>query len=100
MKQLKEMLEVYRNGERGLPSYDELAAIDYTPTWISITDRLPEFNVQVIGYSTSRKLASTCYRYKSDDKGWGSAVLYSDEITHWTPLPQAPTFAAEKNQEA
>lgn len=27
MNQLKEMLEAYRNGERGLPTYDELAAI-------------------------------------------------------------------------
>ena len=29
MNQLKEMLEAYRNGERGLPTYDELAAIAY-----------------------------------------------------------------------
>lgn len=27
MNQLKEMLEAYRNGERGLPTYDELAAV-------------------------------------------------------------------------
>lgn len=29
MNQLKEMLEAYRNGERGLPTYDELAALAY-----------------------------------------------------------------------
>lgn len=29
MNQLKEMLEAYRNGERGLPTYDELAAVAY-----------------------------------------------------------------------
>lgn len=27
MNQLKEMLEAYRNGERGLPNYDELAEV-------------------------------------------------------------------------
>lgn len=27
MNQLKEMLEAYRNGERGLPTYDEMAAL-------------------------------------------------------------------------
>lgn len=29
MNQLKEMLEAYRNKERGLPTYDELAALAY-----------------------------------------------------------------------
>lgn len=29
MNQLKEMLEAYRNGERGLPTYGELAALAY-----------------------------------------------------------------------
>jgi hypothetical protein len=29
MNQLKEMLEAYRNGERAMPTYAELAAIAY-----------------------------------------------------------------------
>lgn len=42
MNQLKEMLEAYRNGERGLPTYDELAALAYPSTKRYVNALMPQ----------------------------------------------------------
>ncbi len=69
---------------------DEL--IDHGVTvqeWISVKDRLPEDNKEVLIYCGSYHELGW---YESDNKSWRSDFLgcCTDDITHWMPLPQPP----------
>lgn len=69
--------------------------------WISVNDRLPENNEQVLIYSipleieSGRKLAPmACYffdKFKSYYDSDHQRFIDSTEITHWQPLPEPPT---------
>lgn len=62
--------------------------------WISVKDRLPEFDVHVIVYCKiyGRYLAS--YRRIDTDYNWGDWRDFNNNVclppTHWMPLPQPP----------
>ena len=47
METLAQMLEDYRNGERGLPSYEELVALSSSP---AIADDVPNDPIECVGY--------------------------------------------------
>lgn len=80
MNQLKEMLEAYRNGERGLPTYDELAAIadtegkpgnlltpderDYYQSWL-IAD--PSGEVERLRVASQALLDASCKNIASGE---------------------------------
>lgn len=64
--------------------------------WIKVTDRLPEFDTEVLvfgegkvekanlkSYSTSSSGIDCCWVDKHDDVWW---IV----ITHWMPLPEPP----------
>lgn len=112
MEQLKHMLEAYRNGERGLPTYAELAAIAFAPQWVSITDRLPDLYVTVALLDEERWMNTGSDDHNVNWHGAGYLCEFGqkywsvfgetrsqclDAVTHWMPLPQAPNFAVEEN---
>jgi hypothetical protein len=80
--------------------------------WISVKDRLPETTAQSVGtgfeYQASKKLLilkdgeseaqKAIYQYgenfKSFAQDYGDDMLIIEpfEVTHWMPLPEAPTL--------
>lgn len=57
--------------------------------WISVKDRLPDFNVDVIAYSHWGELRIT----RIDSSGEFDTYPFSSDahkITHWMPLPKPP----------
>lgn len=72
--------------------------------WISIKDRLPEFNIPVLvyaigkidGFIGSSIIEITDYtnrKYGFNIVGWNAPRQYflvDYEITHWMPLPEPP----------
>lgn len=70
------------------------------PKWISVEDRLPEDNLNVlvyaIGDNENSVIAMTGYTHKMygyNIEGWRSPwqyFFYEYKITHWMPLPEPP----------
>ena len=70
------------------------------PKWISVEDRLPEDNLNVlvyaIGDNENSVIAMTSYTHKMygyNIEGWRSPwqyFFYEYKITHWMPLPEPP----------
>lgn len=62
--------------------------------WISVKDRMPEPNIEVLVAFADDTVAGTSQwcRVKSPDiMGWlGPAENKGKTITHWTPLPLTP----------
>ena len=61
--------------------------------WISVEDKLPELNKEVlvawtdgvIGFAS--RIKSEC---KEERWNWDIAALFDETITHWQPLPEPP----------
>ena len=72
------------------------------PKWISVEERLPDDNVDVLVYIASKKenvdsvIAITQYTHSMHGyniEGWCSPWQYcfwDREVTHWMPLPSMP----------
>ena len=68
--------------------------------WISVKDRLPEFNVDVLVYAVGKDddkvITITSYtnaKYGLGITGWITPwqyFFYNYSITHWMPLPEPP----------
>ena len=60
--------------------------------WISVKDRLPEkhdrylCNVKAFSFPDLRYFAILKY----DDGGFIEGKIYTDDVTHWMPLPEPP----------
>jgi hypothetical protein len=60
--------------------------------WISVKDRLPDkhdrylCNVKAFSFPDLRYFAILKY----DDGGFIEGKIYTDDVTHWMPLPQPP----------
>ena len=70
--------------------------------WIPVTERLPMYNVDVLVYrpAMAMKVLVSSYEgyYGEDDNEWhegwvmyGKGLAGNSVITHWMPLPEAPT---------
>ena len=75
--------------------YTPLAAPEVARTqWIPISERLPDFDVRVLVARTSRKPewveVGEDYRGQRYGGSWGKTNGYQ-EVTHWMPLPTAPS---------
>lgn len=57
--------------------------------WISVKDRLPGFNIDVLAYSQYGEIRITCI---DNSGGFDTYPFSSDvhEVTHWMPLPEPP----------
>lgn len=70
------------------------------PKWISVEERLPEFNVDVLVYAVGKddKKVITITSYTNSMYGLGITgwiapwqyFSYNYKITHWMPIPDAP----------
>lgn len=59
--------------------------------WISVEDRLPEEDEDVLGYVIGRNVdAPAVVFYWSEEEGWFSNGARDLNVTHWQPLPDAP----------
>ena len=59
--------------------------------WISVEDRLPEPNKEVLAYT----FGDMCVAWRDNDDGWLTNPDWEDgldeyPITHWQPLPDPP----------
>jgi hypothetical protein len=64
--------------------------------WISVKDRLPTNNVNVLTYGeygyviAYRDIACNCWEPIWSDAETGTPYLMDCTITHWMPLPDPP----------
>lgn len=71
----------------------ENAALREKQRWIPVTERLPERDVQVLGWYKDNPFSQ--YRHEVvawNGNGWVFvyAHRYVTNVTHWMPLPEAP----------
>ena len=97
-------LEYIQHLEAGIDRCYELAKRleSAQPKWISVEERLPEDDVNVLIYAASEKdgvdsvIAITNYTHSMHGfniEGWRSPWQYcfwERKVTHWMPLPEAP----------
>ena len=107
----REWYVAFRNKGKGeekcvlelLDAADTIEALEAAqPKWISVDERIPEDNVDVIVYIASKKenvdsvIAITQYTHRMygyNLEGWCSPWQYcfwDREVTHWMPLPSMP----------
>lgn len=98
------MIDCETFGNAGNHSRDALAYINQLeargPKWISVKERLPEDDVNVIVYAVSNNGGYTIVvtfhthtLYGLNIEGWASPWQYFTRnytITHWMPLPEPP----------
>ena len=69
------------------------------PQWISVEDKLPKNNDDVLGktqsdfmvaYYDQRRWQPSGASYGNYNEG-GYGTVYEGKVTHWMPLPAAPT---------
>lgn len=76
---------------------ENAALREKVPQWISVEDRLPEWGQRVIATNgvfvgeAFRRIMDIWLRY---DDGAARACI-ADEVTHWMPLPPAPSAPEE-----
>ena len=54
--------------------------------WIPVTERLPEYDTDVLTFRGTAGFCIECYH----TDGWGFDNIFMDDITHWMPLPEQP----------
>ena len=71
----------------------ERAALREKQRWIPVTERLPERDVQVLGWYKDNPFS----QYRPEVVAWNGngwvfvyAHRYVTNVTHWMPLPEAP----------
>lgn len=61
--------------------------------WISVKDRMPEPNTQVLGWYKDNPFSKFCPEVVSwNGNGWVFVYgrRYVTAVTHWMPLPEPP----------
>ena len=80
------------NGEQ-YPCKPDIFEQTYEPAdlngWISVKDRLPEDDKEVLAYDSEHKEIVIAL-YDSEDEEWDYGDWYEGAITHWQPLPELP----------
>ena len=56
------------------------------PLWIPVSERLPEYDTDVLTFRGTVGFCLECYH----TGGWGFDNIFMDDITHWMPLPEPP----------
>lgn len=83
-----------------IETYNSVSLEYAAPSWISVDERLPEYDVDVLVYAVGNNENScvvmtsyTHHMYGYNIEGWRSPwqyFFYERKITHWMPLPEAP----------
>lgn len=72
----------------------EWTEADRNYEWISVEERLPEKNVEVLGLSAESEIYYVTFRYNT----CGDWAWYGHwRPTHWMPLPDPPSINIDKN---
>jgi hypothetical protein len=64
--------------------------------WISVKKRLPDYNIKVLAYDGNQQFVA--HRFKLDNNEEYFLPVFepknceTNDITHWMPLPEPPTF--------
>lgn len=89
-KDSSDVVKEYINNLRSLLSQSK------QEKWISVEERLPENSNSVLVCVNKLPQRYLC-RYNSDAKRWlwDDALTYAQDVTHWQPLPPAPTKGGE-----
>lgn len=72
------------------------------PKWISVEERLPEPDVDVLArcYYHERWQTFVCHLNKKLPRGWFTSVAGQwVQVTHWMPLPDPPKREGENDGE-
>ena len=56
------------------------------PTWVSVKDRLPEDDDDVLIFSNERMIFVGCYK-NGQWISYSLYAIYGNVVTHWMPLP-------------
>ena len=80
-------------GRAAFDSVKALPAVDAAPQWISVEDRLPEIDQEVL-IRTNEGLYDIA-QFTGADRFWTlernpSAWVTATGVTHWMPLPEPP----------
>ena len=80
--------QAYKNGyEKG---YKDATDNNVGSKWISVGERLPERNTEVLVCDTKEDYVSV-WEYIGDGLWLGNEIIWATEdITHWMPLPEPP----------
>jgi hypothetical protein len=69
-----------------------------TQGWISVTERMPEFDVPVLVFDGVSMTTAMWWERKPRPSEWQLCYIGGwaedsevDSVTHWMPLPDAPT---------
>ena len=93
MPQYKELLGTDIGHGMGLVLNEICAAptIEAEPKWIPVTERLPEIEGR---YLCVRRIGKSGMVYvqlmNGDSYGFSMEHIYTDDVTHWMPLPNPP----------
>lgn len=68
------------------------------PKWIPVTERLPEENGYYLCCVKSFLFSGRTYIniLKCDKNGFMEGHIYTDDVTHWMPLPSPPSTEVSK----
>ena len=76
-------------------------AVDAMPKWISVEDRLPEDDQDVL-VCVNKNTIDTGYcsfGYDPSVRNWYAYASVSNNVTHWMPLPEPPKEDAHENHD-
>ena len=73
-----------------------LDAEEKIPSWIPVTERLPEHG-WYLAYGPTIKME--VLHFHSVEEVWSSERYYNIEVTHWIPLPEPPNCGAKMTEE-
>lgn len=83
---------------------EALVRAECVPQWISVDERKPEKNIEVLIAFRDVTLPATGQYTASPHDTWGWCFPKENDpedtgpITHWMPLPAAPIITAQKDQ--
>jgi hypothetical protein len=71
---------------------------DYRFEWISVKDRLPEKDVEVLVWDGYNRFIAY-FSGTMWDSGYGWDMMVNVTVTHWMPLPDAPITKNEEDKD-
>ena len=81
-------------GDKLTPTADKVSPVAYksSATWIPVTERLPEEDGRYLCNTRSFAFPGSFYQtiMKYEKGGFIEGHIYTDDVTHWMPLPEPP----------
>ena len=97
-----DIIEHWLNGNRKISDLREVTDKLYNegtrPNWISVEDELPKIGKDVLVLREDGEM-QVAHQYNEEITRWWSVDGFplKNNITHWMPLPQAPSSSEKPN---